>query len=125
MDDSNVLPAIRSGLISRIFTSSSTQKYLGVYAVGVSGEWARFSKVQVGTNALSATWQHEIIPRPSGAPSRLLPSLAYPTLTQAKEKHIPVQNLGFCAEGADEGEIYHIYKYVLPPLPHLFFTSYF
>lgn len=118
MDDSVVLPSVRSGLVSRIYTSSSTQKYLGVFAVGVSGEWARFSKVQVGSNALSSTWQHEIIPRPSGAPSRFLSSLAYPTLTQAKERHIPVPNLGFCAESAEEGEIYHIYKYVPSPPLH-------
>lgn len=133
MDDLEPANARRSSLVSRIHTSSSGQKYLTVFSVGVSREWARFSKVRAGTQALSSTWQHQVIPRPSGAPSSFLPSLSYPALTQVKENHIKVETLGFCAESSEEGEVYHVSKYVafsllqcvstLDPNPHTIETN--
>jgi len=97
-----------------------------IFSVGTTDDWARWSKWKLGEDAAKEVWQNQRISiADSSAPRRLLPTVVLPTLTSDHQKSISAETLGFCAIGAEDGEIYHIYKYVLPfriisssPNPH-------
>lgn len=109
-------PPPSAGLGTRMCSNPAGEKYMHIFSIGTTGDWARWSKWKLGGDASKEVWQHESISVDDSAPLRLLPTVVLPTITNDAQKSIPVEQLGFCAIGAEDGEIYHIYKYV-PRLP--------
>lgn len=104
---------VRSALSSRIYAEKANQKFLAICSVGVSGEWARFSKSKVDSSLANSVWDHQIISRPLGAPSHFRSNISFPIIAKEDEMHISPEAQGFCAESADNGEIYWIHKCVI------------
>jgi len=105
-------PPPQAGLASRITIDPAGDKYMHIFSVGTTEDWARWSKWKLGGDTAKEVWSHQPISiDDSSAPRRLLPITVLPTLTSNKQLSIPIEQLGFCSIGAEDGEIYHVYRY--------------
>lgn len=98
-----------SNLSCLISTGSNGEKYTNVVSIGAMSEGFTWSRCKLG---MGGVWSHETILLDSEAPMRFYPICTLPTRSTISGSPSVPEQLGFCTVSAENGEVYHIFKFV-------------
>jgi hypothetical protein len=107
-------------LACRIVRGSKGSKTMHVFSVGMNEDWARWSSWRMDKSSPNEEegnqdWHHSpitIASSSSASPSALSPQIALPTITSNHFSKTPLEEIGFCSVGAQDGEVYHVFRFV-------------